>query len=164
MNCTYTYIHMRTRLWSLFRTLWFLKMFDYWAINKVRNKNNAIFIPNIIHGIIEKLFLIIQVSPGSDCENTTVLTTCSGSGKFLPPMVVFPGQHVQTTWKPDIPSNHKNYPWIYANKTGWMDSSTFFKWFEEFEQKARTFKKVCGFIWTFIFPFPIKWLCRVLTK
>ena len=29
-----------------------------------------------------------------------------------------------------------------------MDSSTFFKWFEEFEQKTRNFKEVCEFIWT----------------
>ena len=37
-------------------------------------------------------FLISYVNAGADQENTTVLAACSGSGKFLHPMVIFPGQ------------------------------------------------------------------------
>ena len=75
-------------------------------------------------------------------EKTLVLAACSGSGKFLLPMVIFPGQHVQSTWKPNMEANSENYPWIYVNKSGWMDSQTFFKWFEPFEEKTRYFEEV----------------------
>ena len=60
--------------------------------------------------------------PGADRENTTVMAACSASGRFLPPMIIFPGQHVQSTWKPTTLATSENYPWIYANKKGWMDS------------------------------------------
>ena len=69
------------------------------------------------------------------------MAAVSASGKKLPPMVVFQGQHVQSTWRPDLPRNHENYPWLYANSSGWMDSATFYKWFEEWEVKTRTFKE-----------------------
>lgn len=80
--------------------------------------------------------------PGLNRENTTVMAACSASGKTLPPLIVFQGQQVQTTWRPQIPGNSPNYPWIYANKSGWMDSELFFKWFELFEKTTRTYK-VC---------------------
>ena len=57
-------------------------------------------------------------------------------------MVIFPGQYVQSTWKPNMEANSENYPWIYGNKSGWMDSQTFFKWFEQFEEKTRYFEEV----------------------
>ena len=70
------------------------------------------------------------------------MAVCSASGKSLPPLVIFPSQHVQTFWKPETEANASNYPWIYANKSGWMDSSTFFKWFKEFEERTKTFADV----------------------
>ena len=39
--------------------------------------------------------------------------------------------------RPDQTSNM--YPWLYANKSGWMTAETFFKWFEELEAKMRFF-------------------------
>jgi len=79
------------------------------------------------------------VNPGADRENTTVMAAVSASGVKLPPMIVFEGAHVQTTWRPNIPKNSENYPWLYANKSGWMDSSTFYRWFEEWELKTRSY-------------------------
>ena len=52
-----------------------------------------------------------------------------------------PWKAVQSTWKPNMEANSENYPWIYANKSGWMDSQTFFKWFEQFEEKTRYFEE-----------------------
>ena len=78
-----------------------------------------------------------MIKPGADRENTTVLAACSADVKFLPPMVVFSGQFVQTTWKHDLPADAPNYPKVYANSSGWMDSPTFYKWFIEFEQNTR---------------------------
>ena len=65
----------------------------------------------------------------------------SAAGEYLPPMVVFQGQHVQSTWKPIITDNGF-FPWIYYNKSGWMDRGTFYKWFEEFEKITQRYEKV----------------------
>ena len=70
------------------------------------------------------------------------MAVCSASGKFFPLLVIFPVQNVQTSWKPEIGANASNDPWIYTNKSGWMDSSTFFKWFKEFEERTKTFADV----------------------
>ena len=81
----------------------------------------------------------LQVTPGSDRENTTVLATCSAAGKALPPLIIFSGMSVQTTWRPNIPLHDENYPWQYATKSGWMEYEIFYKWFKLFEEKTRTF-------------------------
>ena len=83
-----------------------------------------------------------QVTPGADRENTTVIAACSTAGQYLPPIIVFMGKFVQTTWKPNHRAYYDNYPWLYANPSGWMDSDTFFKWFEEWEIKTTVFKVV----------------------
>jgi len=57
-------------------------------------------------------------------------------------MILFQGAHVQTTWRPNLPKNFENYPWIFANQKGWMNSETFYKWFEEWEKVTRVFKEV----------------------
>ena len=67
------------------------------------------------------------------------MAVVSASGVKLPPMIVFEDAHVQTTWRPTIPKDSPNYLWIYANKSGWMDSGTFYKWFEEWESKTRSY-------------------------
>ena len=89
------------------------------------------------------LFLSSQVTPGADRENTTVMAACSAARQVLPPMIVFQGKFVQTTWKPNHPSNYEFYPWLYANQSGWMDSDTFYKWFEEWEKQTRQYQEVC---------------------
>ena len=69
------------------------------------------------------------------------MTGCSVAGKYLPRMVVFQGQHVQSTWKPNIKVNGL-FPWIYCNKSVWMDSGTFYKWFEDSEKTTWSYKEV----------------------
>ena len=87
---------------------------------------------NIIHFVLGK--------SGADRENTTVMAAVSTAGQKLPPMIVFEEMHVQTTWRPNVPRDSSNYPWLYANKSGRMDSETFYKWFEEWEVKTRSYK------------------------
>ena len=71
----------------------------------------------------------------------TVVAACSVNGKYLPHMIIFQGQHVQSTWRPTI--KHKElHTWLYCNKSGWMDSETFYKWYQKFEEKTRKFKEV----------------------
>jgi DDE superfamily endonuclease. len=61
---------------------------------------------------------------GFDRENTTVLAVVSASGVALPPLIIFSGSKVQTTWRPTV-DDPKRYPWIYANDSGWMKSGIF---------------------------------------
>ena len=50
--------------------------------------------------------------------------------------------NIQTTWRPNLPKDYKNYPWQYANKLGWMESEIFYKWFKLFEERTRSFDEV----------------------
>ena len=84
--------------------------------------------------------------PGSDRENTTVMGACNAAGRDLPPMVIFEGLQVQSTWRPKVKPDAAYYPWIFSNKSGWMNSETFYKWFEKFEEETRVYKKVCIYI------------------
>ena len=68
------------------------------------------------------------------------MTAVSAARAKLPPMIVYEGAHVQSTWRPDIPKDSEIYPWLFANSSGWMSSDTFYKWFEEWEVKTRSHK------------------------
>ena len=81
----------------------------------------------------------VQIVTGSDRDNTTVLAAVSGSGATLPPLIIFQGKQVQSTWRPTTDPNHEYYPWIYANESGWMKSDIFLKWFEEWEKHTRSY-------------------------
>ena len=67
----------------------------------------------------------LQIITGSDRDNTTILAAVSGSGETLPPLIIFQGKQIQTTWRPSTKPDHKFYPWIYANEKGWMKSDIF---------------------------------------
>ena len=56
------------------------------------------------------LFLLSEVTPGSDRENTTVMGACSIAGQDLPSMTAFQGNFGETTYKPNHPSNYEFYP------------------------------------------------------
>ena len=55
------------------------------------------------------LFMLngFYITPGSSHENTTNFTACSCKRDFLPLIVIFTWEHVQTTRKPQIPSDHQ---------------------------------------------------------
>eukprot|EP00111_Clytia_hemisphaerica_P004974 TCONS_00014297-protein len=78
-----------------------------------------------------------QIVTGSDRQNTTVLAAVSASGKALPPLILFKGQQVQTTWRPSR-QDREYFPWIYANSRGWMTGDTFHKWFIQWKKVTRT--------------------------
>ena len=61
-----------------------------------------------------------QVTSRADRENTTVIPACSAAVEYLPPppMIVFMGKFIQTTWKPNHRHDYDNYPWLYANPSG----------------------------------------------
>ena len=78
-----------------------------------------------------------QIVTGADRDNTTALASCAPDGKALPSLITYQGMNVQTSRHPNLQRDHPNYPWLYANKSGWMDAD-----FEEkkFEEKTRTYK------------------------
>lgn len=80
----------------------------------------------------------LQIVTGSDRDNTTILAAVSASGKTFPPLIIFPGKQVQTTWRPATDANQEFYAWIYLNEKGWMKADIFHKWFVEWEIKSRT--------------------------
>ena len=68
----------------------------------------------------------LQIITGSDRDNTTILVAVSGSGETFPPLIIFQGKQIQTTWHPSTKPD-KFYPWIYTNEKGWMESDIFDK-------------------------------------
>ena len=50
------------------------------------------------------------------------MVACSAAGECIPPLILFPGQRVQTSWIPDVEASHPNYPWLFSSKKGWIDS------------------------------------------
>ena len=88
--------------------------------------------------IAEKGRKTLEVVPGSDRENTTVLAACAASGMVAPPLIVYSGQQVQLAWRPSV-SDPAKYPMQYAHPTGWMNTDIFFKWFRLWEEEYRTF-------------------------
>ena len=83
---------------------------------------------------------ICQIVTGADRDNTTIVASCSADGNALPPLIIYQGMKVQISWRPYLQRDHPNYPWVYANKSGWMEANIFYNWFKIFEEKARTYK------------------------
>lgn len=70
-----------------------------------------------------------RYTAGSGRDNTTVLACCSASGEVLPPLIVFQGRRLWSTWKGsnDIPGT-----FYAATDNGWMTSAVFLEWFIKF--------------------------------
>ena len=69
----------------------------------------------------------------TDGESVTTLAACSASDNALPSMIVYRGQHFQSTCQSKIDSKHKFYPLQYSNCKSWVTSEIFFIWFKNFE-------------------------------
>ena len=66
---------------------------------------------------------------GSGKDNTSILACCSASGKLLSPLIIFPGQHLWTSWK----GKHDIKGTFYASSVkGYMTSVIFQDWFVKF--------------------------------
>ena len=66
-----------------------------------------------------------------------MLALASASGQVLPPFIIFSGKQDQTAWRPQV-NPDTEYPWIFANASGWMTTDTFFKWLVEWEASTRS--------------------------
>lgn len=74
----------------------------------------------------EKVHRNIQ---GSGKENTTVLACVNASGKVLPPLIIFQGSNLWSSWK-----GTKDLPGTYyaVSEKGWMTTSIFNEYFARF--------------------------------
>nr|CAD7588583.1 unnamed protein product [Timema genevievae] len=62
---------------------------------------------------------------GSGRDNTTVMACVSAAGKALPPLIIYKGANLWTTWKIDYDIPGSFYA---ASENGWMTSAIFQEW------------------------------------
>ena len=76
----------------------------------------------------------IHVVCGANRENTTVLAVCCADGTALPPVVVFKGKHMQSTWKgtQEIPGTQYS-----VSENGWMTTLIFEDIFKHFVEQTK---------------------------
>ena len=70
-----------------------------------------------------------RVTATSGRENHTVMTAVSADGDVYPPLIVFKGVYMMSSWKAQTV-----YPGteIAASENGWMTSAIFFNWLQRF--------------------------------
>ena len=74
------------------------------------DETGLLYEPRKCNVISEKRQKTLHIVPGSGRENTTVVGACSASAIKLPPLIIFQGQQVQSTWRPTMVANAPNYP------------------------------------------------------
>lgn len=85
--------------------------------------------PNRVKGVAEIGQKVHRNIEGSGKENTTVMACISAAGVLLPPLIIFQGAHLWTSWKgtKDLPNT------VYAcSEKGWMTTNIFQEWFQKF--------------------------------
>ena len=70
-----------------------------------------------------------RITSGPGRENTTVLAACNAAGRALPPLVIFAGQNLQSSWRGDKALEGTTYG---ISPSGWMTSEVFSSWFDHF--------------------------------
>lgn len=75
-----------------------------------------------------------RTQEGSGRENTTVLACCNAAGKVMPPLIIFQGANLWSSWKGD-----KDVPGTFyaCSDKGWMTSVIFHAYFEKFCQEVK---------------------------
>ena len=69
----------------------------------------------------------IQVTHGSNRENTTVLAVCCADGLAMDPLIVFKGKHLQSNW---LGSESLKDTYFAVSNSGWMTTEIFTDWFK----------------------------------
>lgn len=75
-----------------------------------------------------------RITATSGRESTTVMAAISAYGDLLPPLIVFKGKNLQSTWK-----GSAAYPGtLYAvQESGWMATAIFNSWFDSFTNTVK---------------------------
>ena len=94
--------------------------------------------PKECRAVSQKGKKTLQISTGLDRDSTIVLTTVSANGTILPPLIIFQGKQVQTTWRPSSDPTSAHFPWTYTSESRWKKADVFHKWLVEWEARTKT--------------------------
>ncbi|XP_057291107.1 uncharacterized protein LOC130613783 [Hydractinia symbiolongicarpus] len=75
----------------------------------------------------------IQVTNGSNRENTTVLAVCCADGTSLDPLIIFRGKNLQSTW---LGADGLENTYFSVSGSGWMTTNIFDHWFRKFAESV----------------------------
>lgn len=75
-----------------------------------------------------------RAQEGTGRENTTVLACCNAAGRVLPPLIIFQGANLWSTWKGDEDLSSTYYA---CSEKGWMTSAVFHEYFLKFCKDIR---------------------------
>lgn len=90
--------------------------------------------PKGVKGVALEKQKVHRTIMGSGKENISVMACCSAAGAMLPPMVIYKGEKLWTTWRGenDLPGT------LYAvSKKGYINSDIFNDYFEHFCTKVK---------------------------
>lgn len=85
--------------------------------------------PSRIKGIAAKGQKVHRNIEGSGKENVTVMGCISASGCSLPPLIIFQGQNLWSSWKGTNDLENTMYG---VSEKGWMTTNIFNEWFAKF--------------------------------
>ena len=74
-----------------------------------------------------------RISATSGRENHTVMAAVAASGELYPPLIIFKGVYMMSSWRAE---NHYPGTEIAASEQGWMTSTIFLNWLERFCKKV----------------------------
>lgn len=79
----------------------------------------------------------VRVTHGCNRENITVLATCCADGTSLPPLIVFKGKRLQSTWRPTDGKDVLPGTQYAVTEQGWMNTTVFEEYFENFVEQVK---------------------------
>lgn len=79
----------------------------------------------------------INITHGCNRENITVLATCCADGSSHPPLIVFKGKKLQSTWMPVDGEGVIPGTQFAVSDSGWMTTIVFEEYFKKFVEKVK---------------------------
>lgn len=73
-----------------------------------------------------------RITHGSGRQNTTVLACVNAAGRVLPPLILFEGHNLWSTWKGSLDDGMIKGTYFAVSKNGWMTTAVFKDWFKLF--------------------------------
>jgi hypothetical protein len=74
-----------------------------------------------------------RISSGTGRQNFSVMACICADGTYQPPLIIFTGQHLYSSWRGKHPLQGTTYA---VSSNGWMDARIFESWFNIFIRKV----------------------------
>lgn len=75
-----------------------------------------------------------KVTCGAGRQNTTVLACCCADGTSMPPLIIFSGKNLQSTWRGRKAVRGTQYA---VSDNGWITGEIFADWFKKFSKQVK---------------------------